>query len=209
MTINEYFNDHIYVINLARRTDRWQHVQRECDKHALQVIRFEGIDLKNDGNTGCTESHGALLHHIVAQGYERTLILEDDFEFRFDDTQEQFSRMVDQLPADWFMFYLGGHYGSDPVQFVAENVIRIRHMKTTSSYAVTLEAAKTMAPFIKGIGPIDELYLQWHLSQPCYCFEPRLAVQYTSFSDLQMREMNNQMCMEDTRHIDELRKRTS
>lgn len=202
-TINDYF-DKVIVINLARRTDRWEHATREFEQHHISVQRFEGFDMPGDGNRGCTESHGAVLRMIVENGWPRTLILEDDVHFRFDDTQDLFSDMIKEVPADWFMLYLGGGHGADLKRFVAPHVVEIHHMKTTSSYAVTLEAAKEMAPLVYGAAPIDEVYYRWNRERPCYCFEPRLAVQYENFSDLQQRVCDHAMSMEDSGHIERL-----
>lgn len=161
MTINGYF-DKVVCINLSLRTDRWKFVEEECAKHSLTLERFEAIDMGSWGNNGCTASHGAVLQMIVDNGWKRTLILKDDFQFRFDDSQQQFSNMIGAVPDDWWMLYLGGHYAEKPQGKVSDHVIRMGRMKTTSSYGVTIEAAKAMAPHIQGIGPIDELYGGWH-----------------------------------------------
>lgn len=199
MTLNDYFTK-IICINLDRRQDRWQHVLDQCAKHNIVLERFPGIDLPGDGNRGCTESHAAVLRRIVEAGWERTLIFEDDFEFRYDDAQQRFSDMVGQLHMEWWMLYLGGHYGNTINERVSENLVRFNHMKTTSSYGVTLEAAKEMGTIIKGAVPIDEWMHEWHMKKPCFIFTPRLCVQYESFSDLQMRVCENRTCMEDISH---------
>lgn len=202
-TLNQYFG-HILCINLARRPDRWRHVLDQADMFNLQIRRLEGFDIYKDGghwgNDGCTAAHRMALDLIVANQWPRCLILEDDFESRFPDLQERFDSMIHQVPTDWWMLYLGGHYAEQPIARVSKHVIRCGHMKTTSSYGVTLEAAREMAPYIYGIGPIDELYARWNQSKPCYIFQPRLMVQYTNYSDIQRRECNNEMCMTDVRH---------
>lgn len=204
MTLNEWF-DRIICINMDRRPDRWAHATAEFEKHGLTVQRFAGIDMGNLGNNGCTESHGAVLRMIVENEWPRTLILEDDVQFRHDDMQDRFAAMIGDVPADWFILYLGAGYGEVPRARVTPNVIRVNRMKTTSSYAVTLAAAREMAPHIHGIGPIDELYGGWNLSEPCYCFEPRLAIQYENYSDLQRAVLNNGASMEDDTHVAQLR----
>lgn len=200
MTLNEYF-DKIICINLDRRPDRWVHAQGQFSKYELTVDRFAGCDFgAHDGNRGCTESHAAVLRLIAKNGWARTLILEDDFEFRFDDIHERFTEYIREVPHDWWMLYLGGHYGNERNVGISEHIIRFNHMKTTSTYAVTLKAATAMWPHISGIGPIDECYYYWHMEKPCYIFTPRLATQYTSYSDLQRNVMNYDACMTDNRH---------
>lgn len=203
MTLNEYFTK-VICINMDRRTDRWAHACAEFEKHGMTVERFAGIDMGSWGNNGCTESHGAVLRMIVDNQWPRTLILEDDVTFLHDDMQERFAVMIGAVPADWFILYLGAGYAEVPRARVTPNVIRVNRMKTTSSYAVTLEAAREMAPHISGIGPIDELYGQWNLSRPCYCLEPRLAIQYENYSDLQRAVLDNGASMQDGWHVAQL-----
>lgn len=206
MTIESYF-DRLFVINLDRRTDRWAHCQEQFKRYGLtKVERFSGyadvIDHhgKVNGNCGCSASHRALLEIIAYHQWPRVLILEDDFEIRFDDFDYRFARMISEVPPDWDMLYLGGHFAEKPQARVSRHVIRMGHMFTTSSYAVTHKLARKIAPYICGVGPIDSLYAQWHRSEKCYIFDPRLMVQYSSFSDLTERDSTNAPCMEDMTH---------
>lgn len=204
MRIEEYF-DHIVLINLERRKDRLAESLQQFHKLGINlgevsVILFTGHDMPGDGNRGCTASHRGVLELICHHRWQRTLILEDDFHVVHDDCQERFGAMIGEVPNDWDMLYLGGHYGEKPRERVSPHVIRINHMKTTSSYAVTLEQARRMAPHIYGVGPIDELYLKCHMENNCYIFDPRLMIQRPGFSDLQGHVMDNGGCMSDMRH---------
>lgn len=199
MTINEYF-DEVFCINLLRRKDRWAHVLDQCKRHAIKVRRFDGADMINWGNNGCTLSHRLVMEEIIRLGVPRSLILEDDFECRFDDTQERFAAMIQEVPDDWDFIYLGGHYSDEPKSRVSPHVIRFNRMKTTSSVGITLEQTRRMVHDITGSGPIDEIYSGWTEKHNAYIFQPRLMVQYNNYSDLQQRDMNNTPCMEDTRH---------
>jgi GR25 family glycosyltransferase involved in LPS biosynthesis len=204
MRIEEYF-DRIVLINMERRRDRLgesfeQFRRLGIDAGDLKVVLFSGHDMPGDGNRGCTASHRGALELICHHRWQRTLILEDDFHVLHDDCQERFSAMIGEVPDDWEMLYLGGHYAEAPQARVSTHVIRMGHMKTTSSYAVTYEAARKMAPHIYGVGPIDELYCGWHQTRPCYIFAPRLMIQRPGFSDLQGHVMDNGGCMRDTYH---------
>lgn len=199
MTINEYF-DKVICINLARRQDRWAHVQGECEKWGLTVERFDAHDLGTYGNDGCTASHRGVLELICHHKWERTLILEDDFVGVRDDLVNMFDRIIHKVPSDWEMLYLGAHYAEKPRERINEHVILAGHLKTTSSYAVTYRAARQIAPTIYGIGPIDELMRIPNQTMRCYVVQPRLFAQYNNYSDLQMRQCNNLPCMVDTGH---------
>lgn len=201
MKITDYF-DKIILIHLERRTDRWEECVAELDAVGLRdaVTVFKGHDMPGDGNRGCTASHRGVLELIGHHGWERTLILEDDFKIVAPDFHGAFEAMIGEVPADWEMLYLGGHYQEGPQARVSPRVLRIGRMMTTSSYAVTLAFARRIAPWICGIGPIDTLYYETHMQGRCYICQPRLMVQRAGFSDLQQHWMDNGGCMMDGAH---------
>lgn len=205
MTPIEDFFGHVVVINLERRFDRWLHVMAEMKKLGITTHqRFEAIDAGLDwGNNGCSASHRAVMDMIVTNGWPRCLVLEDDFEARFPDTQERFARVVPEIPGAWDMLYLGGGYGSKPQGWQSRHLVRTGQMKTTSSYGVTLEAARILRDLVP-VGTsdsIDNLYAGFNEAGRCFCFEPRLFVQYENYSDLQKRIMSNRDSMENPDHV--------
>ena len=199
MTINEYF-DKVICINLDRRRDRWEHVQQECEKWKIQVERFDAHDVGTLGNHGCTASHRGVLELISHHKWPRTLILEDDFVVIRSDFENMFDRVIHKVPEDWEMLYLGAHYAEKPRARINEHVILAGHLKTTSSYALTYLAARQIVTTIEGGTPIDELMRIPNQTMRCYVTQPRLFAQYDNFSDLQKRQCNNRLCMEDTAH---------
>lgn len=203
----EVYFDKIFVINLARRTDRWDHVlQQMATLGITEFERFEAYDRpidhhgKPNGNMGCTSSHRALFELIAYFKWQRVLIFEDDFALCVDRPQEMFQRMIHEVPLDWEMLYLGGHYGEPPVARVSPHVIKMGRMLTTSSYGITAKFAREIAPYINGVGPIDSLLSGWHRERKCYITQPRLFVQYPSFSDLTDTHSSNHQCMMDRSH---------
>lgn len=204
-TIEDYFTK-IIVINRDARTDRWEHCQEQFRKFNLaKVERFSAYDHGNinghiGGNGGCTSSHRAVLDVIAYHKWPRTLVLEDDFEIIHHDFHDKFSEMIGKVPDDWQLLYLSGHYAEKPQYRVNKHVIRMARMMTTTSYGITWQMAREMAPVIYGSAPIDTLYYPFHLSHKCYIFQPRLMVQYETYSDLQGRVMDNKPCMLDESH---------
>lgn len=207
MTINEYF-DRIFLINLGSRPERWQHAQDEAVRLGLtKMERFEAYVMSHDiwpvhGNAGCTASHRALLEIISYLKIPRALILEDDFCARTleRDINDLFSDMIGEVPDNWEMLYLGGGYQEAPQYRVSKHVIRSGGIMTTSSYGITCGAARKIAPYISGPGPIDSLYFGWNRTLNCYIFQPRLMIQYATPSDLTNRESDNRASMEDSLH---------
>ena len=214
--INEFF-DRVVIINLDRRPDRWADCKAQLEH--LGVTKYErfsafdgdtiatdlpdGINVNTVGNSpalfACTCSHRAVLDAVAVNRWQRTLILEDDFLIRDDDCDAKFGQMMPMVPADWELLYLAGHYAEKPQYRVNEHVIRINRMICLTAYAVTLDFARRIAPYMSGY-PADCLFYGWNMARKCYIFQPRLMVQAAGFSDIQKREMDNRGCMSDTRH---------
>lgn len=197
--------DKVFVINLDRRIDRWTHALEELRKLGLDAERFSGRDGvlyegKVNGNAGCTASHRAIMELIAYHKWPRTLVLEDDFVALFDDVPQRFVSMIQEVPDDFDLIYLGGHYREAPLSRVSKHVIRCNGMLTTSSYIITPKAARNMAPYISGIGPIDNHFSMFAQSQKHYIFQPRLFAQFESYSDLCHEKRDNVPCMTDTHH---------
>lgn len=205
--INDYF-DRIFVINLASRPDRRAHAEAELQKLGITKAEwFEAYNRPKDhngtpnGNMGCTASHRAVLEIIAYSKTPRALVLEDDFSIAVNSPTKWFDGMIKEVPETWEILYLGGHYGGPPISRISSHVIRIGRMMTTSSYGITWQMARKMAPHISGVGPIDELFCGFlNKDHECYIFSPRLFVQYPNFSDLNDREMDNSQCMLDSAH---------
>ena len=203
----QQYVDAIIVINLARRQDRWLHCRFELQSigiHEEEILRFDAYDKPaNSGNRGCTESHRGVLEWIAREKWERVLVCEDDIAVRpeyrdhFNDTFEQIAR---EIPADAKITYLGGGYANNPIRRHSPHLIEISRMLTTSSYLIGWKMAREMAPYISGVGPIDNLFHGFTEKGHCYCSQPRLFVQYTSLSDLTDREADYGPSMCDTRH---------
>jgi len=209
--IDEYF-DAVYVINLEKRPDRWAHFQDEMRALGIAAYnRVEGYDMplgntRESGNFGCVASHRAVMERIVYDGAHRALVFEDDAalspKFKAADFAPTWDMIEGRLPAAWDLLYLGGHYAEPPLARVNPNVLRCARMHTTSSYGITYDMARKMAPHVYGCGPVDELFGQFadDRANLLYIIQPRLFVQYPNFSDLQYREMDNSLCMTDRAH---------
>lgn len=198
--IQDYFEKTI-VINMAHRTDRWETCLAQFKKFEFKdVVRFEAHDMKNLGNHGCTASHRGVLELIRHHRWDRTLVLEDDFQIRHDDFNDRFVSMIGEVPTNWDILYLGAHYGDENISRVSKHVIRAAYVKTTSSYGITHKHASEICPRVGGSDAIDELYSGFNKTANSYVLSPRLMVQSYGFSDLQSLYTNNALCMEDTHH---------
>ena len=228
MRIQE-FVDQIFLINLPRRGDRLKHAMETLGKLGIEhskVEVFDGYDrprpdINNpesqpNGTFGCTSSHRGVLEIIAHRRIKRALVLEDDFEFAYTnatrrfrcDPQALFDEACREIPANFDLLYLAGHYAEVPQERISKHIIRVGRMFTTSSYVITSEAARKMAPYISGIGPIDCLFSEFTKKRmdgvkllDAYCLEPRIFIQYTNHSDLHEKVENYEGCMMDGNHV--------
>jgi len=120
--INTYF-DKIYVINLLRRNDRRQNIERRLKNHNVtNYIIFPATDGASSpmykyylsvkgftdtaGAFGVLSSAARLIHHAATNKYQRILILEDDAVFH-KNFNDEFSGRISKIPSDWKLLYFG------------------------------------------------------------------------------------------------------
>ena len=222
MSLEKFF-DKIIIINLERRKDRWQECLDELDAFGIDrnhVERFEGYDHPTNGHVGCTRSHRTLIRAIAASAWKRVLILEDDFAFitlpRLQQggwypngpviqtfcrvlegrgtVNQRFDFLIQFVPVNWDVLYLGACYGEPPISRVNDCVIRCGFMQTTGSYGITREFAKVWdAKVNAGLpsdelschpGPIDNVFGGMAKDHLFYVTQPRMMFQRKSRSDL-------------------------
>jgi GR25 family glycosyltransferase involved in LPS biosynthesis len=93
--------DHIFYINLEKRTDRREEMETECRNMGLPCERIEGIPYWI-GGVGCGLSHIKALKTAKQRGYKNVLIFEDDFEFLVG--KDKFEDMLNKLFTDEMNF---------------------------------------------------------------------------------------------------------
>jgi len=196
MSMNDFF-DHIYCINLDKRTDRWEECQQQFKKHNLLVERFSAIDgskINNPtklmpGEYGILSTHIELIKDAKKKGYKNILILEDDVEF-IDNLNDMFNLMKEQIPNDWVMLYLSGNHVGGCLQ-ISENMFKIFHSYAIHSFAIKSELFDLI---INGLPKykkaVDIFYAELQSLFPSYVIRPHLAWQRESFSDIQGGIMN-------------------
>lgn len=149
--------DGVYVINMERRTDRWEAFQTVW-RDILpwdRVVRFsasEGVLLpgfgekpwfrgrKRDrtwaGRAGCALSHARALRDAKARGWSRVLILEDDALPAVPGTA-----LPKVLASEgWDLLYLGGQEPEGPFEQRSVGTIGIHGALETHAYAVNAAA---------------------------------------------------------------------
>ena len=139
--LNQYF-DKIFVITLHRSEDR----HAKINKHfaGVDFEYFYGVDKQNlsydelvanniynparakkmhrnskemqFGHIACSMSHKELYKHILEKGYERVLVMEDDFVPAIID-EKLYEAINRELPVDWELVYWG-YYLNEKTNFL-------------------------------------------------------------------------------------------
>jgi GR25 family glycosyltransferase involved in LPS biosynthesis len=187
--------DKIIYINLERRKDRKEQIEKQLDEFKLSYERFEAIDNKEQGTLGCGYSHLNVLKLAKERGYKNILILEDDFEFLV--SKEDFEEQLNNF------FKLGLKYD---VCFLSYNLIRYEELKnnvvnkglevqTASGYIVNnnyydklINLYEEYLPLLKEtkqhwIYANDQIWKQFQENDNWYYFINRLGKQSSGYSD--------------------------
>lgn len=194
--LNEKFPYKI-CINLDRRPERWQQMQRKFDRHGIySVRRFPAVDgnkvelpanwAHTPGAYGCLMSHLEVVREARRLGVSNVLILEDDVVFD-DHLQKKLVSYLQQLPPDWDMLFFGALHKDEPIK-VANNIALITQAYSTYAYVLR----DTVFDDFIALNQTSEAELDNNnqvLQQQfnCYCFMPHLAWVEAGHSDAQLR----------------------
>ena len=85
----------IIYINLNKRTDRREPIEKELNAFNLKYERYEAIETKGFGIHGCGLSHLNVIKMAKENNYENVLILEDDFTFVV--SKDDFEKQLDDF----------------------------------------------------------------------------------------------------------------
>lgn len=185
----------IYVINLARRGERWQKWVTQAQKWGVKNYkRFDAIDGNNlqlteeikylfrnndfDNNVwvmGCNLSHFFLWMLQIEKKMPYLVIFEDDAQFTH-------PFKIPELPLGWDLFYFGGTRLPNiypPGDFLKDNILIPRLQPPqffhTVCYMLSLEGVKKVLFYVneKGMGQtVDRLLMDLHDKLNVFCYTP-------------------------------------
>ena len=208
MKLNDYF-DNAFCINLDRRNDTWEEVQPIFQKENIGIERFSACDGNKEFNLpiveggaasnaelGGAKSHMDVIIRAKELGLKNVLIFEDDVDL-IPNINEEFGKIVNQIPDNWDMIYFGGnHVGG--LQQITPNIFKAGRTYALQMYAVNEKfydlAIKYMSDKIKwvlsGRQPLkpsvaaDYFIADLHQIINCYVVRPHFSWQRKSYSDL-------------------------
>lgn len=121
MKIDEYF-DKVYVLNLNRRPERMDTIDRRMKFCNIEYEKFGATDggvmhkvwksldnpfFKNPNYLGCAISHLSIYNDAIEKGYNKILIIEDDSRIKMN-ANKVFEEAIKLVPEDWNeLLYLG------------------------------------------------------------------------------------------------------
>jgi glycosyl transferase family 25 len=187
--------DKIIYINLNKRTDRREQIEKELKQFGLEYERFEAIESPGFGTYGCGLSHLQVLKQAKEQGYKNVLILEDDFEFLV--KKEEFEKNLTEffdLKLDFNVCMLS--YNLQETQNTDYDfLLKVLEAQTASGYIVNSNYYdKLIALYEWAIPLLQRTKMHWVYSNDMvwkkfqkedywYCFKTRIGKQREGFSD--------------------------
>ena len=192
MRVNDYF-DAVYVINLDRRTDRMERLDTQLKNLGIEYKRFSAVDALEENIPPYIAgklSHQKVLEQLNGQ---KALILEDDALF-VEGFQESFDEVMEYLPSDWDVFYLGVLLQPRIGKLVQVNKHWHRQVVSVAmhSYCVNPNQADFFASELdKYDGWVDVCFRLLADKTKAYVVQPNLITQFPSFSDLRLTEVDD------------------
>lgn len=187
--------DKIFYINLEKRKDRREEIEKELNTFGLKYERFEAIETPGFGCLGCELSHLSVLKMAKERGYKNILILEDDFTFLI--TKEEFEKLIT-------MFF---HEKIDyNICMISYNLLKKTDteydflwksldVQTSSGYIINsnyfdvlIDLFEKTVPLLNStkehwLYSLDQIWKPLQKKDKWYCFKTRIGKQRPSWSD--------------------------
>jgi hypothetical protein len=188
--------DKVFYINLDKRTDRKEEIEKELTEYKLDYERFPAVEISYYGCLGCSYSHHNAIALAKERGYKNILILEDDFTFVI--SSEQFEKQMEtffnsNVNYDVCLFsYNLQEYSESNYNFL----YKVKYAQTTSGYLVNEKYYDTLinnyregleqlgASWKAWIYAIDVYWKELQEKDNWYCFKEKIGIQKPGFSDI-------------------------
>lgn len=190
MTTFDFFSE-IWCINLDKRTDRWEKVQKEFNNIGIldKVQRFSAIK-HDDGRIGIIKSNLELLQYAKSKKLNNILIFEDDVKFiNYDETKLNLA--INDLPKNWSLLYLGANTHI-PLVKSGDNLYNLKNAYAAHSICynnIIFNQAITHFNNTNKITEHTQILDVWlakiQEKYPCYLVNPIMTTQEPSFSDIE------------------------
>jgi GR25 family glycosyltransferase involved in LPS biosynthesis len=198
--------DCVFVLNLDRRSDRLELVDRQLKKFNINYERVPAIDGNNfqyvppsigngwnhKGVAGCILSHRKIVDIAIERKLKNYMVVEDDTVLS--DSFLDYIELFKQVPLDWDIVYFGGlHLGKlKPVNI---NVGKCTHTLVTNMFAMNGKFFNTITKYwpnkLEDIKkPADVVLTELQQQYNFYTLKPHLAWQDSIFSDIENKSQD-------------------
>ena len=187
----------VIYINLNKRTDRKEKIEKELNDFGLDYERFEAIEtpIPGFGTVGGGLSHLAVLKLAKERNYENVLILEDDFTFLV--SKEEFQYQLTEffkLKLDYDTCFLA--YNLFKSESLENGIVnKILDNQTASGYIVHKKCYDKLINVYEYAMPLlaqtrahwiysnDMIWKQFQEKDNWYYFIKRIGKQSAGYSD--------------------------
>jgi GR25 family glycosyltransferase involved in LPS biosynthesis len=198
--------DSIFVLNLDRRKDRLELIDKQLKRFSLKYERISAIDgnlfenvnpnigngWNHKGVAGCLLSHRKIVDIAINRKLENYLVIEDDT--ILSDNFLDYFDYIKQLPKDWNVLYFGGlHLGS--LKPINTNIAKCSHTLVTNMFAMNSNFYDTIIKHwpdnLEDLQkPADVVLTYLQQNHNFYTFKPHLAWQDSIFSDIENKSQD-------------------
>lgn len=180
------FFDNIYLINLSHRSDRLLASAELLENYEIPYTRVNAIHDQEQGARGLRDTMVKIFDDALLNNYDNILVFEDDITFVLEKPQvyDTMNKVVEQLPPNYFMCYLGGQPTAGFPNFYSNNLLPAIQFFATHAVMYSKQGIKEIMAREMGY-PIDNWMVQHIQTQGnCYCTNPMLASQRPDKSDI-------------------------
>jgi len=183
----------VVYINLERRKDRLEHIQKELSIFPPEKVqRFDAISHEK-GAIGCSMSHIAVLEMAISQNWKNVLIVEDDMQW-YNFSEVLLNKLLSQ-PYD--VIGLGGTF----VKY-NKDTYKASFFSTATAYVISNHYYPILLQNLKeGCQKLIEIYepsryaldrywKQLQARDNWYIIMPPICIQRPSYSDIERRNVD-------------------
>ena len=186
------FPTEAFVINLDRRSDRWDEFKtRNLDLfHNFNVTRFSAVE-KEDRQSAIFESHFSCLKQGLSKE-ECVIIMEDD-SYLVPGALSKLKSSFDDLPSNWDCL-IGNHYFFGEMQVLTHNLAKPLTYASTINFVVyrntILSKIAENLQFANEFPDFDHFITSEKVPIQNYTIWPMISREFLSFSDNKQRVRN-------------------
>lgn len=188
--------DQIFLINLAKRTDRLLEATAELKKYKIPHFLFRAIE-NEKGEEGIYETMQEIFSLSLKAGFKRILVFEDDVQF-LEDPKPVMKKIVNDkiIMNTYDMLFLGCNAAKALSRTPNPNVLMVEKAYGLHAVSYSYKCMRKILSLPKQV-PIDVAYAENIQSAGnCFCTNPMLATQRPSYSDIQKRHVDYEVFLQ-------------